>query len=197
MIDRPTDLAHELIKREKDIKIAVDMTAGNGYDSKFILDELDPDKLFAFDIQERAKKATYDLLGQKDNFEFILDSHANIDKYIKDDLDLVIYNLGYLPKGDKNITTKADSTIKSLEKVLILLKKNGKVVMTIYPGHKEGLIESKRLDDFLGTLSYKEFTVLKMDYINKVNNPPYCVVIAKNWAFLLIININKNRSTFI
>lgn len=92
---------------------------------------------------------------------------------------MVVYNLGYLPKGDKKITTRADSTLESLEKTLRLLNKDGKVIMTIYPGHEEGLRESKRLETFLESLSYKEYTVLRMDYINKVNNPPYCVMIGK------------------
>lgn len=52
MIERPTQLAHELIIREENARIAVDMTAGNGFDSKFILDEINPEKLYAFDIQE-------------------------------------------------------------------------------------------------------------------------------------------------
>ncbi|WP_297281890.1 class I SAM-dependent methyltransferase [uncultured Anaerococcus sp.] len=179
MIERPTELAHELIRREENAKIAVDMTAGNGFDSKFILDEINPEKLYAFDIQEEARDANLSLIGDRENFKFILDSHAKIDKYIKDKLDLVVYNLGYLPKGDKKITTRADSTLESLEKTLKLLNKDGKVIMTIYPGHEEGLRESKRLETFLESLSYKEYTVLRMDYINKVNNPPYCVIIGK------------------
>ena len=36
----------------------------------------------------------------------ILDGHENIDLYVKEEVDFVIYNLGYLPRGDKNIITK-------------------------------------------------------------------------------------------
>ena len=179
MIERPTDLVHELIKRESQAQVIVDMTAGNGFDSKFIIDYIKPRKLYAFDIQKQAKDASIDLIGDRDNFEFILDSHSNIDRYIKANIDLAIYNLGYLPKGDKTITTKASTTIESLEKVLKLLRKDGKVIMTVYPGHKEGFIEAQSLDTFLSSLSYKDYTVLRMEYINKVNNPPYCLVIGK------------------
>lgn len=40
MIERVTDLVKEILIRDKDIDLAVDMTAGNGNDSAFILDVL-------------------------------------------------------------------------------------------------------------------------------------------------------------
>ena len=83
MIDHATEIIKELLIREENINIAVDMTAGNGHDSKFILENNKPQKLFAFDIQELAKENTLDLIGENPNFSFILDIHANIDKYIK------------------------------------------------------------------------------------------------------------------
>lgn len=179
MIQKATDLAKEIIRSQKDIKIAVDMTAGNGYDSLFILDELEPEKLYAFDIQAIARDNTVDLIGDRDNFKFILDSHANIDKYIKEKIDLAIYNLGYLPKADKSITTNSDSTISSLKKVLDLLKVNGKVIITVYPGHPEGSQEAEDLGAFLSNLDQRKFVVLKMEYSNQINNPPFIYYLTK------------------
>ena len=177
MIDHATEIVKELLLREKDINIAVDMTAGNGYDSKFILDEIRPKKLFAFDIQELAKENTLNLLGDKENFAFILDSHANMDKYIDENIDLVIFNLGYLPRGDKNITTNWKTTILAIKKSLELLSPRGKIFITVYPGHPAGELESKKLNDFLENLDYKKYTVLKMNFVNKINNPPYVLVV--------------------
>lgn len=179
MIEKATDLAKELMLREKDINIAVDMTAGNGHDSKFILDELNPEILYAFDIQEDAKTSTLNLIGGKENFHFILDSHANIDQYIKEEIDLAVYNLGYLPKGDKTITTKWNSTIESLSKTLDLLSAKGKIIITIYPGHDEGKKEADYLEKYLENLDQRKYTVLKMVYMNKINNPPYVVVVGR------------------
>lgn len=190
MIDRPTDLAKFIIGQSKDVKIAVDMTAGNGNDSKFILENLKPETLYAFDIQKEAMDNTLDLLGDTQNFKFILDSHENIEKYIQDKVDLVVYNLGYLPRGDKNITTHWESTVKSLEKVMELLSEDGKIIMTIYPGHLEGKKESDELANFFENLDPKEFTVLTLKYKNKPNNPPYVCVIARtlksNWSFNIL-----------
>ena len=177
MIDHATEIVKELLLREKDINIAVDMTAGNGHDSKFILDMLEPKKLFAFDIQELAKENTLNLLGDKENFAFILDSHANMDKYIDENIDLVIFNLGYLPRGDKNITTNWETTILAIKKSLELLSPRGKIIITIYPGHPAGQIESEKINEFLRNLNYKKYTVLSLAFTNKINNPPYVMLI--------------------
>lgn len=179
MIEKITELAKEILKNEKSVNIAVDMTAGNGYDSKFILDRLKPTMLYAFDIQAKAKENTNELIGDKENFTFILDSHENIDKYIKEKIDLAIYNLGYLPKADKNITTKKTSTLNSLKKLLAILNKDGKIFISVYPGHKEGKLEADALDTYLKNLDQKLFTVLKLSYPNQKNTPPYLYIISK------------------
>lgn len=177
MIDHATEIIKELLIREENINIAVDMTAGNGHDSKFILENNKPKKLFAFDIQELAKENTLALIEENPNFSFILDSHANIDKYIKEKIDLVVFNLGYLPKGDKNITTNWQSTIIAIKKSLELLSPRGKIFITVYPGHPAGKVESEKISEFLENLDYKKYTVLKLDFINKINNPPYVLAI--------------------
>ena len=181
MIERVTDLVKEILIRKKNINLAVDMTAGNGHDSAFILDVLGAKKLIAFDIQEEAKENTLSLLGHRDNFSFILDSHAHIDNYIKEKIDLAVYNLGYLPNSDKTITTRADSTIESLKKVLGLLQKNGRVIITIYPGHDQGKIEADRLEIFLEKLDPKDFAILKLSYPNKTDISPYVILIEKKF----------------
>ena len=91
----------------KDVKIAVDMTVGNGFDSKNILEILKPEKLYCFDIQQEALDNSKKLLKQYSNFELVLENHKNFDKFVKENIDFAMYNLGYLPKGDKNITTNA------------------------------------------------------------------------------------------
>jgi ftsJ-like methyltransferase len=177
MIDHATHIVKELILRDENINIAVDMTAGNGNDSKFILENTKANKVFAFDIQELARKNTLDLIGDNSKFNFILDSHANIDKYINKKVDLFIFNLGYLPKGDKNITTNWQSSIIAIKKSLELLSPRGKIIITIYPGHPAGQIESLKINEFLRNLNYKKYTVLSLAFTNKINNPPYVMLI--------------------
>ena len=180
IINNPVKLSHYIIENRIGNNInACDMTAGNGYDSKFILDKKNPKILYAFDIQDLARKNTLDLIGNNSNFKFILDDHKNIENYISEKIDLFIYNLGFLPKGDKSITTNYKSVIGSLKSSLKLLNKNGLILMTFYPGHDEGKNEAKYVGEFLKNLDQKLFQVIKYDFYNQINNPPYLVSIRK------------------
>ena len=55
----------------------------------------------------------------------------------------------YLPGGNKNITTNYKDTIYSIKEGLSLLNNKGIILITIYPGHKEGLKESIEINKFL------------------------------------------------
>ena len=111
--------------------------------------------------------------------KLIHDSHENIDKYVEDKVDGVIFNLGYLPGGNKEITTKADSTIIALEKILKRLKPEGIVILILYPGHAEGLNEEKRLIEYINSLDQKKYIGIKLQYLNRINNSPYPLLIEK------------------
>lgn len=161
------------------VKIAVDMTVGNGVDSKNILEILEPKKLYCFDIQEEALYNSKKLLNKFSNYELILDNHRNFDKYVKENVDFAIYNLGYLPRGNKNITTNAVDVEKSLKKLLDKLNKSGIIFITFYIGHLCGQIESLEISKFLKNLDQKKFTVLKFLFENQRNNPPYVIMIQK------------------
>lgn len=174
---RLTDLVKIIIDTKKDIKIAADMTVGKGNDSKYILENTGVERLYGFDIQKESQEAARDLIGEDNRFIFHLESHEQVDEYIKEGLDLVVYNLGYLPGGDKEITTSHKSTIKSLEKTLKLMRENGLIILTIYPGHPAGKVESEELEKYLDKLDSKKYAVMKLSYQNRPNNPPYIMVI--------------------
>lgn len=172
-----TDLVKIIIDQKKDAKIAADMTLGKGNDSKYILENTGVERLYSFDIQKEAEVKSKKLIGEDPRFVFHLASHDKVEEYIKEGLDLVVYNLGYLPGGDKEITTKYNSTIKSLEKTLKLLNPQGLIIITIYPGHPAGKIESEKLEEFLAQIDSKKYAVMKLTYQNRPNNPPYLMVI--------------------
>lgn len=165
----------------KDI-VAVDMTVGNGNDIYKIAEIVGMDSsLYGFDISPIAIKNCMEKLRvfKGNNIKIIEDSHKYIHKYIKEDIDLAIYNLGYLPKGDKSITTDYKTVLESLEILLAKLTVNGVIVITFYPGHKSGLEESIEIEKRLRNISQKKFNILKFDFINQVNNPPYTIVIER------------------
>lgn len=174
---RVTDLVKIIIDQKKDAKIAADMTVGRGNDSKYILDKTEVEKLYGFDIQKEAELEARKLIGKDSRFIFHLQSHEKVDEYIKEGLDLVVFNLGYLPGGNKEITTNYKSTIKSLEKTLGLMNPDGLIILTIYPGHPAGKIESEKIEEYLAKIDPKKYAVMKLAYQNRPNNPPYIMVI--------------------
>ncbi|MDY6065029.1 MAG: class I SAM-dependent methyltransferase [Finegoldia sp.] len=163
-------------------RVCLDMTLGNGKDLENILQHNDDVKVYAFDIQEKCIDLFYSKIKEnhyRQDIKLICDSHANVDLYVKENIDFAIYNLGYLPKGDKNIHTKYGDVIESLKKILRLLNKGGIIVMTLYPGFAYGLEEADKVIDFLSTLDQKLYKVLRYDFINQINNPPFVVAIER------------------
>ena len=86
-----------------------------------------------------------------ERIELIHDSNARFENYLVDyqgRVDLFMYNLGYLPGGDKSITTDSATTLKSLSSALELLAVGGLLCVVCYPGHEEGARESQAVEAF-------------------------------------------------
>lgn len=163
--------------------IAVDATAGNGNDTlKLCKAVTQTGKVYAFDIQNIALHETENKLKSENfrNFELICDSHSNLDSYVKDTVDAVIFNLGYLPGGDHNLQTKYDTTITAIEKSLDILSDSGFISVTVYYGKNSGCEEKEVVMEYLRNINHKKYTVLTCDFHNRPNNPPITVIITKN-----------------
>jgi len=161
----------------------VDCTLGNGNDTLYAKELIgETGKVYGFDIQQTALDKSKDLLvskGYDSNVEFILDGHEHLDQYIEEEVDLVMFNLGFLPGGNKEITTNANKTIEALKKAFQILKSCGIITMIFYPGHEEGKNELIKILEALKMVSQKEFDIHHGKFINQVNNPPEYVVIQK------------------
>ncbi|WP_055667773.1 tRNA (mnm(5)s(2)U34)-methyltransferase [Desnuesiella massiliensis] len=170
-----SELAHNIIRSHcPNTNLAIDATLGNGYDTDFLSRIFR--KVYAFDIQPSVidqNKAK----GLK-NVEYILDSHENFLKYIAN-TDCIMYNLGFLPGGDKNLTTLAPSTIDSLQIATNILNSNGIISIAIYEGHQEGLKEKEAIMDFASTLPKNKFGVMSHSVVNR-ENAPSLIIIEKN-----------------
>lgn len=167
----------------KDGQVVLDATVGNGNDTLALAKKIGSNgKVYGFDIQDQAIDNTTNLLKKNnvlDRVELIKDSHEHIKKYIKCKLDLIIYNLGYLPGGNKKIVTKSSSTIKSIQDALDLLNNNGLLLINAYIGHDNGLEEQEKIERMLESLDQKNFNVLKNTFINQKNSPPILYIIEK------------------
>jgi hypothetical protein len=134
--------AHEYWENHlKPTDLAIDMTVGNGHDT-LVLAKLLPDGyVFGFDIQKKAIEATQARVPQAHLFHC---SHTELKKIpLPTPPRLIVYNLGYLPGGDKSITTQVETTLQSLSKALALLDLGGALSITCYPGHEEGKREEE------------------------------------------------------
>lgn len=163
--------------------IAIDATMGNGNDTAFLCDLVGENgKVYAFDIQEDAIINTKERL-LKLNFEniasLIYDGHENMDKYVKEEVALIMFNLGYLPKGDHEITTNKDTTLTAIKKGMDMLLSGGLILLVIYSGHESGKEEKIVINEFVSTLDQKLYNVVNMKFANQINTPPEIICIEK------------------
>lgn len=174
------DYAHSLIARATTkLDITVDCTMGKGKDTLYLSSF--SRKVYSFDIQDEALNQTKKLLDKNNvsNVELIKDSHVNIKKYVQEYVTGIIFNLGYLPDGDKTITTTSKTSLKAILESLTLLKIGGVCCVVIYPGHPEGARESELLDIELRKLDQKKYDCLKYEFINWKNKPAYLIAIKR------------------
>lgn len=179
------EIVNEIIEKSNlKKKTCIDATLGNGNDSLKLLSHMGEEGfLYGFDIQDIAIENSRNLLNKQGykNYKLIKDSHENLDKYVKEEVELVIFNLGYLPRSDKLIVTKAKSTILAIEKSLKLLSKTGVIIVVSYLGHKGSLEERNSLEDFLKNIDQHKVLVEKREFFNQINTPPIVYLIAKRY----------------
>jgi SAM-dependent methyltransferase len=185
LFDSHLDLAHLYWQKLLNMgDIVVDATCGNGHDTLFlarlVLDD-QKGELLAIDVQEEAIVASQQRLKEALSLEqykrirWLHGSHATFPSELKD-VTLFVYNLGYLPGGDKNKTTQTDTTLKSIEKALELLKAGGAVSITCYPGHAEGDKEQKALLEYAQTLSPADWSVSFHQWNNRNHSPALLLI---------------------
>ena len=136
-----------------------------------------PDKIRATDGAYRAELC--DATGKK-RVRLALRGHEHMDEYFPaETVDLILFNLGYLPGGDHSLATKADTTIPALTKALSLLRPGGLLSLMIYSGGDSGFEERDRVLAWLRELDPQRYLVLVEAFYNRPNNPPLPVFVRK------------------
>lgn len=177
------DLAHhywnELVKSGETV---IDATAGNGHDT-LALASLPAFKekmglLIAMDKQASAIENTKQRLSdhlpkeQYAKIRLIQQCHSTFpDDLSHKSVKLIVYNLGYLPGGDKSLTTFAETTLQSLQAATKLVCPGGAISITCYPGHTEGFREEEAVLRFAATLDPKEWSCCHHRWINRKDAP--------------------------
>lgn len=185
LIQTPVHLAHHYFKQKLKIgDIALDCTAGNGHDSLFIAQQIldgNQGDLYCIDLQEQAILNTKKLLEehlskeQLNRVRFLQQSHELLPN-IPNTVALIVYNFGYLPGGDKTITTQVESSLKSIAKGLELLAPSGIMSLTCYPGHEEGEKEQNALFSFCEELDKKSWNLCLHRWLNRKTSPSLILI---------------------
>jgi hypothetical protein len=204
---RITERVHQLIQPYIQVgDVVIDATMGNGNDTLFLAKSVGIHGLvLSFDIQKQAIEATRDkLIENQYDMPFLIQKDEQFKKmpseegiylmnYSHEKIDLIpiehfakeqkisciIFNFGYLPGGDKTITSHSHVSIEAIKKSLRLVKEKGIVSLVTYPGHAEGQIEDLAIEHFLSGLSSKCFEILKISYVNRSERAPKQYLIYK------------------
>ena len=179
LFDSPLDLAFNFWEKLlSNSDTVIDATLGHGFDALKVLPLIPEGFLYGFDVQKEAIESTcLKLNPYYKNFELFHQSHETFPKKIKDQsVKLIIYNLGYLPKGNKNLTTLSSSTLLSLDEAIKKLLPSGVISIMCYPGHNEGAIEKEAVFNWARTLHKNEYLVTFHELINRDKAPALCLV---------------------
>lgn len=188
LIVKPTELSLNILSKYiSKGDTVIDATAGNGHDTLALAKLIGVEgTVYAFDIQEVALENTKNLLDKEGYLsccKLIFDSHNRMKSHIPDSqrgkISAVVFNLGYLPSGGKEITTMWETTLQAVEQALELIKPNGLVAITMYGGHASGEVEKEGLLKFSKELPAKEYHAAYISYINQKNKPPELLFITK------------------
>jgi len=153
---RLVEFAHSKIRKIlKSGDLAIDATAGNGHDTLFLAKQVGKSgQIYTFDIQPTAIHSTVQRLkkaGLDPIVKTFLDSHTQIQKYIDQEatgnVSVAMFNLGYLPGGDHQVTTALTSTVAAILQCYEMIRPGGLISVIGYRGHCGGKEETNAVLD--------------------------------------------------
>ncbi|MEE0775581.1 MAG: class I SAM-dependent methyltransferase [Bacillota bacterium] len=155
--------------------IAVDATAGNGYDTVKLAELVGEfGHVYAFDIQSIAIDHTAERLaeaGFSQRVSLLCLDHCFMDTVVKERVSAVVFNLGYLPGGNHEIVTESQQTIVALEKSFAILKPGGVILIGVYWGHPGGEIEKIAIEDWVSGLPTADCDTMVTSFPNRQKAP--------------------------
>lgn len=163
--------------------VAVDATMGNGRDTLWLCEQVgEAGRVYAFDVQPEAIARTRERLedaGLADRATLFCTGHENMAGTVSEDVDAVMFNLGWLPGAAHVVTTRTETTLKAVDAALQLLKPDGLVTICVYPGHDEGKRELETLLHWAASLDPKRYDALVKCYLNQPNDPPRMIAVKR------------------
>lgn len=179
-----TNKVHKIISEKFScINYGIDATCGNGNDTLFLAKlSCDNGRIYGFDIQQQALEITSKKLAENrlsDKVTLINAGHETMLEYITHNVEVVTFNLGYLPNSNKNISTESEKTVRALGVACKLLDNKGLITLVCYPGHEAGIIETEHVKTWLESLERKWFKV--SEYLSEMpdQSTPVLYIIEK------------------
>jgi predicted methyltransferase len=181
------EFSHLVLKKYiKEGDIVIDATLGNGHDALFIAGLVgEQGMVVGFDIQESAIHASQLLFKTEDvkaKYKFICANHSSILSELNgmsiQRIQCAIFNLGYLPWGDKSIITQPGTTIKALESVMSILEIGGCITVVVYSGHQGAKEEKQSVIDVVSSLDKKKWQTMIYSSLNRETSPD-CIAIVR------------------
>ena len=124
-------------------------------------------RTIAIDIQQSAIDATSERLTDSGlTADLRLADHARELECLKSSglvARAVMFNLGYLPGSDKQITTTGTSTQTAIQCACELLSPGGAVTIIAYRGHAGGLEETLLVEQLIRELPVNRFETSRID----------------------------------
>jgi predicted methyltransferase len=145
---RLTDHAHLLLRHTvKPGAWVIDATVGNGHDTLFLADLVGPQgRVFGFDIQQQALAVAAQRLTGLPQVTLIHAGHEHLAERLpagtKGRIGAAMFNLGYLPGAEKELITRAQTTLPALDQALDALAAGGLVTLMLYSAHDGGADEA-------------------------------------------------------
>ena len=162
---------------------AVDATMGNGQDTLWLCERVgETGRVYAFDVQGEAVARTRQRLeaaGVADRATLYCLGHEHMAEAVREQVDIVMFNLGWLPGAAHAVTTRAETTLRAVDAALALLKPEGLMTICVYPGHDEGKRELEALLQWAGSLDPKRWDALIKYYLNQPNDPPRMIAVKR------------------
>ena len=167
-------LAHSFLSSHvKPGDLCIDATAGRGRDTVFLCRLVgDSGRVLAYDIQKDAVHETAALL-EKDHLSHIGQVFQKSHDRMTEDAEPETV------RGDHNVFTHAETSIRAIEQGLKLLAPDGVMSLSIYYGKENGTDERDALLSYLSSIDPKTATVLVGNFVNRKNNPAIPVFILK------------------
>lgn len=158
---RLTELAHqEVAAAIRPGDRVIDATVGNGRDTLFLARRVAPGgRVLGFDIQQQALEGARERLqtaGLDGLVTLLHAGHEQMAERVPVDwagqVTAVMFNLGYLPGGDKTLITAPITTVAALDQALGLLRVGGLISLLLYRGHPGAGAEAEAVTAWLGQL---------------------------------------------